>query len=127
MGKTHQQTRDGQRNYGLLGNVIARVAERYFGSSKTADVKASDKVTTASVAPPSPAQSNAAKAARVSPLKGFKELLRMLWSNFLPDPTFDRAIEALKARDRNFGMDSAEGEGGYITAAQKAMMLSQSK
>merc|ERR1719198_492436 len=91
-------------------------------------VKETDEVKTAS--PPVPSASDTSKGTPVSPLKGVKELLRMLWSNFLPDPTFDHAIQSLKKRDGHLGsylgMDSAAGEGGYITAAEKRVLLSYS-
>merc|ERR1719335_1902706 len=113
VGKTPQNPQVQQRNYGLLGNVIAGVAERIFEPSKatsTSRTKISDQATTAL----QPVHSDTLKSAGVSPLKGVKQLLRMLWSNFLPDPTFDHAIEALKNRDKqfasNFGWILQKGE-----------------
>lgn len=44
-------------------------------------------------------------------LQGLRELLKILWSNFLPDPTFDRAVQRLLQRDA-CGLDMvSESEG----------------
>merc|ERR1719160_2355910 len=127
IGKADQHQKRQQRNYGLLGNLIAAVAERAFGPStvnSTPAVQTSEKAE--ALTPPPSMQEATSKAVRVSPLKGVRELVRMLWSNFLPDPTFEHAIKGLKQRDKQLGMYHAAGEGGYITAAEKARLLSQS-
>eukprot|EP00746_Dinoflagellata_sp_MGD_P005940 gnl/MRDRNA2_/MRDRNA2_111524_c0_seq1.p1 gnl/MRDRNA2_/MRDRNA2_111524_c0~~gnl/MRDRNA2_/MRDRNA2_111524_c0_seq1.p1 ORF type:complete len:172 (+),score=38.98 gnl/MRDRNA2_/MRDRNA2_111524_c0_seq1:102-617(+) len=133
MGKADPLKHKQQRNYGVLGNVIAQLADRVFSPSATTFTTAAESqlekdqkaktVEKANTVTPIP-HSGAQKAAFVSPLKGVKELLRLLWLNFLPDPTFDHAIKELKKRDRQFSIDNAEGAGIYITAAQKAKLLS---
>eukprot|EP00746_Dinoflagellata_sp_MGD_P085971 gnl/MRDRNA2_/MRDRNA2_34012_c0_seq1.p1 gnl/MRDRNA2_/MRDRNA2_34012_c0~~gnl/MRDRNA2_/MRDRNA2_34012_c0_seq1.p1 ORF type:complete len:176 (-),score=37.13 gnl/MRDRNA2_/MRDRNA2_34012_c0_seq1:307-834(-) len=126
-----------QRDYGPLGNILARLAT--LGQSATAgvppgqasSVPASGGTVCAKASRPSegvtcPVPVTTAGTSSISEqaLKGVRELLKMLWSNFLPDPTFDRAISALIQRDQHLGMDAEEGEGGFITAVQKEMILS---
>eukprot|EP00746_Dinoflagellata_sp_MGD_P003801 gnl/MRDRNA2_/MRDRNA2_107369_c0_seq1.p1 gnl/MRDRNA2_/MRDRNA2_107369_c0~~gnl/MRDRNA2_/MRDRNA2_107369_c0_seq1.p1 ORF type:complete len:166 (+),score=32.55 gnl/MRDRNA2_/MRDRNA2_107369_c0_seq1:95-592(+) len=120
--KQKQQLNHGRPDYGLLGNVIAQFADSVFGPSKAASAPPAQNSEKAKTVTPI-VHSDAKKVSFVSPLKGIKELLRLLWSNFLPDPTFDHAIEDLKKRDEHFSIDN-EGVGTYITAAEKAKLLS---
>lgn len=55
-------------------------------------------------------------------LRGLRELLRVLWSNFLPDPTFDRAVLQLMKRDAD-QLDMVFKEGSYITVSQREQLL----
>merc|ERR1719235_832678 len=131
--KFQKAEKHGAPDYGLLGNLIAGAAKRFF-----ADVDKASHATVAKqgihgakmdaasmIVPVSAPVLVQTKVARPSPFEGIKAFVRMLWSNFLPDQTLDRAIEALKARDKTFSMDAPEGHGGYITAEQKKRMLPQ--
>lgn len=55
-------------------------------------------------------------------LQGLRELLKVLWSNFLPDPTFDLAVQNLKQRDAE-RLDMVSEAGVYISALQREQLL----
>lgn len=127
------------RDYGPLGNLLVKLAKfgRPTGAPSTDTAKgtitstdSAELVTSKTKGMPSGPDRSCATLPKSSSmsaqaLKGIRELLKMLWSNFLPDPTFDRAIAALIHRDQHLGMDAEEGEGGFITAAEKSLILSR--
>jgi len=115
-------------SHGPLGNMIAAWYENTYLHTKNTATKrkfGTSDVTSASPmkmhepteAELSPTQVTERGKASKSPRKGIKELVRMLWSNFVPDPTFDNAIAGLKQHDKQFSIDSVAGQDGHITAA----------
>merc|ERR1719159_762399 len=117
-----QQQQQAKRDYGPLGNLIAYLAT-LGRTTTTANGASRGKAKSDTCAVPAKASRGSSTPGQA--LKGVRELLKMLWSNFLPDPTFDRAIAALMHRDQQLGMDAEAGEGGFITAVQKEVLLSR--
>merc|ERR1719387_2648292 len=112
-----------QPSYGVLGNMIAKLMTKAFESSKvTAKCTATGYELPRLAGRQAPGDPGA-KATPAAPvvkapgmLRGVREFVKMLWSTFLPDPSFQRAIDALTLRDAGLGVDAAAGDGGYLTA-----------
>lgn len=128
-----------KHNYGPLGNAIVRVLELCLGrTDKASAVKASVTNVTKPVLmatgdagdasqPDDAAKPSAKKPKPNKALQSVRELVKLLGSNFLHDPAFERAAEALKLRDKETGLDAAAGSGEFITAAQRELLLSRAK
>lgn len=118
-------------NYGPLGNAIVQLLEQSLGPRKRgAAVKVGVKgaarpETNDALQPDAAAKPTARKPNRA--LQSVRELVKLLGSNFLQDPSFARAAEALKLRDRQLLLDAGPGSGEFITATQKELLVSRAQ
>jgi len=137
------QAKDGKKNkkrgYGPLGRLLVNFIGESLGysfdggGSRAVSVQDGEPQKSFLVIPPEGAAVSAAEISEAPAekphtgssrqrLQSLRELLKVLWSNFLPDPTFDRAVERLKERDVP-GLDMVSESGSYITAAQREQLL----
>eukprot|EP00746_Dinoflagellata_sp_MGD_P162071 gnl/MRDRNA2_/MRDRNA2_89474_c0_seq1.p1 gnl/MRDRNA2_/MRDRNA2_89474_c0~~gnl/MRDRNA2_/MRDRNA2_89474_c0_seq1.p1 ORF type:complete len:176 (+),score=28.17 gnl/MRDRNA2_/MRDRNA2_89474_c0_seq1:102-629(+) len=107
-----------ERNYGLVGNMIAAWYQRAHVSKNSTSVERRSgppNITSVSPVKMYDATLPQLKVSK-SPLKGMKELVRILWTNFLPDPTFNNAVKSLKQHDMQLSVDAPPEQDGHVAA-----------
>lgn len=125
-----------RKGYGPLGKLLVKYLGESFGlgsggSSRVVSLHDADPHTSFIVmSPQGTAISETTKDAEetqhtssgIERLRGLRELLRLLWSNFLPDPTFDRAVQQLVQNDADVLDKVPQGE-IFITDSQRKQIL----
>jgi len=118
---SHLGARSKDGSHGPLGKLMAHLANHAFGNGTMIDSSESVDFSTEAASGNCTASKN--PSVGVKRLQGLRELVRLLWSNFMPDPTFDAAVQQLKKLDAQLGVD-VDPE-AFVTPQQLELLLAR--